>query len=174
MEIQKCRTHMTRTNLGKKTQTQSTMMSINCSQNTSSHAHFSESCQSSQRSTSRATSALPVNLSQQLPALPVNVSHNFGALGQPSPAPSALQVNLRRHPRRSQSTSPGILDPPGQPSPAHLGAPGQPSPGTSALPVNLHQQLRRSRSTFASNSGAPSPATSALLVNPRQQLSARG
>ena len=40
---------MTRTNLGTNTQTRSTMMSKNCTQNTSSHADFSESCQSSQR-----------------------------------------------------------------------------------------------------------------------------
>ena len=152
VEIQKCRTHMTRTNLGKKTQTQCTVMSLNCTQNTSSHAHFSESCQSSQRSTSRATSALPVNLSQQLQrsrsifpsTLGRSRSTFAGTLGAPN--------QPRRHPRPSRSTS----------------------PRTSALPVNLHLQLRRSLSTFASNSGAPSPATSALLVNPRPQLSARG
>ena len=76
---------------------------------------------------------------------PAHLSSNFGARGQPSPAPSALLVNLD----------------------SNIGAPGQPSPTTSVLPVKPRRQLRRSQSTFASNFGAPGQSNFACL---RQQL----
>ena len=95
-------------------------------------------------------------------ALPVNLARNLGAPGQPSPATSALPVNLRPQPRRSRPTSVNLR-----------------APATSALPVNLRPQLRRSWSTFGRNFGAPgqpsAPATSAtslpalnLASNPRR------
>ena len=76
---------------------------------------------------------------------PAHLSSNFGARDQPSPAPSALLVNLD----------------------SNIGAPGQPSPTTSVLPVKPRRQLRRSQSTFASNFGAPGQSNFACL---RQQL----
>ena len=76
---------------------------------------------------------------------PAHLSSNFGAPGQPSPAPSALLVNLD----------------------SNIGAPGQPSPTTSVLLVKPRRQLRRSQSTFASNFGAPGQSNFACL---RQQL----
>ena len=122
---------------------------------------------------SPATSALPGNLRQQpwrsgstfASNLASTFASNFGAPGQPSPATSALPVNLA----------------------SNLGARGQPSPATSVLPVNLASNTPCSRSTIASNLGAPgqprqqsrrsrstSPATSALAVNLASNLGARG
>ena len=74
-----------------------------------------------------------------------NVASNFGALGQPSPATSALPVSTRQQLRRSFSTS----------------------PATSALPVNLASNFGASWSTSPATSAHPgqhSPATSALLL----------
>ena len=94
---------------------------------------------------SPATSALSVNLRQQLRRSRATFASNFGAPGQPSPATSALPGNFRQQLRRSRSTSPATSAPLLNLA-SSFGGPGQP-----------RQQLRRSRST--------SPATSALLVN---------
>ena len=94
---------------------------------------------------------------QQLRRSLSTFASNFGAPGQPSPATSALPVNLRQQLRRSVNLATNFGGPVNLAG--NFGAPGQP-----------RQQLRCSWPTSPATSSLPAKLASALPVNLRQQL----